>query len=212
MRQSCGMRSGCLSRARRTHDPGSPGHGKLVSSENLAAWRLARALSCELYQDFSIFLALDSQLSTSNSQKSAEWACKPGFVESDHFSGMPIARHLKQPTRRSLGAGQAPAAQVRHPSARPCSGWGLPGQPSHPDCRCALTAPFHPYLIPPDRSQTGHRRYLFCGTFPDLTTGRRYRPPCPAEPGLSSRPGSPRGRSLDRRSPSPLRDTTLSHK
>ena len=100
---------------------------------------------------------------------------------------MPIARHLKQPTRRSLGAGQAPAAQVRHPSARPCSGWGLPGQPSHPDCRCALTAPFHPYLIPPDRSQTGHRRYLFCGTFPDLTTGRRYRPPCPAEPGLSSK-------------------------
>ena len=99
---------------------------------------------------------------------------------------MPIARHLKQPTRRSLGAGQAPAAQVRHPSARPCSGWGLPGQPSHPGCRCALTAPFHPYLIPPDRSQTGHRRYLFCGTFPDLTTGRRYRPPCPAEPGLSS--------------------------
>ena len=99
---------------------------------------------------------------------------------------MPIARHLKQPTRRSLGAGQAPVARTRHPSARPCSGWGLPGQPSHLDCRCALTAPFHPYLIPPDRSQTGHRRYLFCGTFPDLTTGRRYRPPCPAEPGLSS--------------------------
>jgi hypothetical protein len=103
---------------------------------------------------------------------------------------MPIARHLKQPTRRSWGAGQAPAAQVRHPSARPCSGSGLPGQPSHPDCRCALTAPFHPYLIPPqlgrNRKAAGHRRYLFCGTFPDLTTGRRYRPPCPAEPGLSS--------------------------
>ena len=104
---------------------------------------------------------------------------------------MPIARHLKQPTRRSLGAGQAPAARTRHPSARPCSGWGLPGQPSHLGCRCALTAPFHPYLIPPDRSQTGHRRYLFCGTFPDLTTGRRYRPPCPAEPGLSSTSSHP---------------------
>lgn len=99
---------------------------------------------------------------------------------------MPIARHLKQPTRRSLGTGQVPAARTRHPSARPCSGWGLPGQPSRPDCRCALTAPFHPYLIPLGRNRASHRRYLFCGTFPDLTTGRRYRPPCPAEPGLSS--------------------------
>src|SRR5699024_1970010 len=28
----------------------------------------------------------------------------------------------------------------------PCSRWGLPGQTSHLACRCALTAPFHPYL------------------------------------------------------------------
>gem|GEM_PF-3682584 len=37
-------------------------------------------------------------------RKKAEWAYKPGSVENDHFSGMPIARHLKQPTRRSDGA------------------------------------------------------------------------------------------------------------
>ena len=30
------------------------------------------------------------------------------------------------------------------------------------------------------------RRFAFCGTFPDLATGRRYRPFRPAEPGLSS--------------------------
>ncbi len=30
-------------------------------------------------------------------------------------------------------------------------------------------------------------RFAFCGTFPDLTAGRRYRPSCPMEPGLSSR-------------------------
>jgi hypothetical protein len=30
-------------------------------------------------------------------------------------------------------------------------------------------------------------RFVFCGTFPDLTIGRRYRPSCPTEPGLSSR-------------------------
>jgi hypothetical protein len=39
------------------------------------------------------------------------------------------------------------------------------------------------------------RRSVFCGTFPRVTPGRRYRPPCPAEPGPSS-PGrkSRRGR------------------
>ncbi|BAV23848.1 hypothetical protein CGBL_0121330 [Corynebacterium glutamicum] len=30
----------------------------------------------------------------------------------------------------------------------PCSRWGLPGQISHLTCRCALTAPFHPYHQP----------------------------------------------------------------
>jgi hypothetical protein len=29
-------------------------------------------------------------------------------------------------------------------------------------------------------------RSVFCGTFPRVTPGRRYRPPCPAEPGPSS--------------------------
>ena len=29
----------------------------------------------------------------------------------------------------------------------PCSGWGLPSQLSLPNCWCALTAPFHPYLF-----------------------------------------------------------------
>ena len=40
------------------------------------------------------------------------------------------------------------------------------------------------------------RRYLFCGTFPSLTAGGRYPPPCPAVPGLSSR--SAMGRTSDR--------------
>ena len=31
-----------------------------------------------------------------------------------------------------------------HP-VRSSFGWGLPGRPSHPGRRCALTAPFHPY-------------------------------------------------------------------
>ncbi len=30
------------------------------------------------------------------------------------------------------------------------------------------------------------QRFAFCCTFPSLATGRRYRPPCSTEPGLSS--------------------------
>ena len=54
--------------------------------------------------------------------------------------------------------------------------------------RCALTAPFHPCLIPPPHeAPAGHRRSVLCGTFPGLAAGGRYPPPCPAEFGLSSR-------------------------
>ena len=41
------------------------------------------------------------------------------------------------------------------------------------------------------------RRSVFCGTIPRVTPGRRYRPPCPVEPGPSSpglRPARPPGR------------------
>ena len=47
-----------------------------------------------------------------------------------------------------------------------------------PDARCALTAPFHPYLT--------LRRFVFCGTFRRLAPPRRYLALCPMEPGLSS--------------------------
>jgi hypothetical protein len=38
----------------------------------------------------------------------------------------------------------------------------------------------------PDPSCEGHRRSVFCGTFPVLADGGRYPPPCSVEPGLSS--------------------------
>ena len=47
----------------------------------------------------------------------------------------------------------------------------------------ALTPPFHPY------QNLTALAVSFCCTFPGLTTGRRYRPSCSLEPGLSS----PRG-------------------
>ena len=36
------------------------------------------------------------------------------------------------------------------------------------------------------KSPVGHRRSVLCGTFPVLTDGGCYPPPCPVEPGLSS--------------------------
>ena len=52
-----------------------------------------------------------------------------------------------------------------------------------PAARCALTAPFHPYLFYEKRS---HRRSILCGTFHRLTPSRRYLALYPLEPGLSS--------------------------
>ena len=47
----------------------------------------------------------------------------------------------------------------------------------------------HHFTLTPAR-QGAPRRFTFCCTCPDLAIGRRYRPSCPAEPGLSSRANS----------------------
>src|ERR1700680_5061546 len=63
------------------------------------------------------------------------------------------------------------------------AGFCLP--PVLPRARCALTAPFHPYL------NKGHgpffRRYIFCATFLQVALTGCYPAHCPAEFGLSSR-------------------------
>ena len=46
-----------------------------------------------------------------------------------------------------------------------------------PQCRWALTSPFHPYP---------KGAVYFCCTFPGVASGGRYPLSCPAEPGLSS--------------------------
>lgn len=127
-------------------------------------------------------------------KKTSERTCKPGSVPraacaargDGHSSRMPVARHLQQPTRECGGTDRS-AAPRRLLPAWPCSGWGLPSQASHPACWCAFTAPFHPYRA--RRTGRRPRRSAFCCTCPGLATGRCYRPPCPVEPGLSSRDG-----------------------
>ena len=132
-------------------------------------------------------------------KKAAERACKPGSVESDHFSRMTIARHLQQPTRKYDGPNRPVQAEACVPPAWSCSRWGLPCQHDHP-CRGALL-PHHFTLT--SSSENDDRRFIFCGTFPVLADGGRYPPPCPMEPGLSS---PPKQRTVSaRRSLSPLR-------
>ena len=120
------------------------------------------------------------------SERRWESADKPGSVVSNHSSGMHVAVHLKQPTRK-----HARAARCR-PERTPTdlfpylallrAGFAVPSL--LPATRCALTAPFHPYQ---PRANPWLRRFAFCCTFRGLAPPRRYLAPCPMEPGLSSR-------------------------
>ena len=74
-------------------------------------------------------------------RKGGESICKPGSVEDDHSSRRTITHTLKRPTRIQYGP------YLRIPIWS-CFWWGLPCRELLPDTRCALTAPFHPYLIP----------------------------------------------------------------
>ena len=72
-------------------------------------------------------------------QNLLKWADKPGSVENDHSSRRTITHTLKRPTRIQHG----PCLRIPIWS---CFWWGLPCRELLPDTRCALTAPFHPYL------------------------------------------------------------------
>ena len=74
-----------------------------------------------------------------NFKKFEKWAYKPGSVEDDHSSRRTITHTLKRPTRIQYGP------YLRIPIWS-CFWWGLPCHELLPAMRCALTAPFHPYL------------------------------------------------------------------
>ena len=89
-----------------------------------------------------------------------------------HSSRLRIAPKLKQPTRAVDAKRTCPLARARRPySALLRVGFAM--RAALPKPRCALTAPFHPCLIP----RGGHRRYALCGTFPMVAHGGRYPPP-----------------------------------
>lgn len=83
------------------------------------------------------------------------------------------------------------------PTARPCSGWGMPGHRCHHRCRWALTPPFHPHLC---RSPL---RARWPSAVCSLLRLPRVAPPggwpasCPVESGRSSSQLSPVPRPPD---------------
>jgi len=113
-----------------------------------------------------------------------ESADKPGSVVDNHSSG-----YMSPCTSSNL-----PGNSADHALCSPiwsCSEWGLPCHKRLPVARCALTAPFHPYLTyhgvrPLALTPYKIRRFIFCCTFRRLSPPRRYLALCPMEPGLSS--------------------------
>src|SRR5579871_185143 len=109
------------------------------------------------------------------SQRAVSRILSSAFRRSDDHSSSPaIAGGIKRPTRR---------LRTGRPTASPYlvllrAGFCLPRV--LPRARCALTAPFHPYLGFP-------RRYVFCATVLRVAPTGRYPAHCPAEFGLSSR-------------------------
>ena len=108
-------------------------------------------------------------------QTKSELTDKPGSVVDNHSSGTNVTACLKQPTRPQRGSRHMGTYLVLLRV-----GFTMPLL--LPAARCALTAPFHPYLC----SRTNHRRSNLCGTFRRLSPPRRYLALYPMEPGLSS--------------------------
>ena len=79
------------------------------------------------------------QLSPDGEEEKKESVCKPGSVWDSHSSRASVTAGFKQPTRIHCGP-------QRWIPIWPCSEWGLPSPRLLPAARCALTAPFHPYL------------------------------------------------------------------
>jgi len=107
-------------------------------------------------------------------RKNSQTVCKPGSVRARRrWMTIHLGRSLPNASRNLPGQRRedAPAANRGCPySVLLPVGFTMP--PQLPLERCALTAPFHPYL---------HkcRRFVFCGTFPRVTPAGRYPAPYP---------------------------------
>ena len=95
-----------------------------------------RALSSKALQVKKLF---EPDTTGTGETEERESADKPGSVVGNHSSGTAVTGSLVRPTRKPRGP------RHRFPIWS-CSRRGLPCRRMLPPARCALTAPFHPYL------------------------------------------------------------------
>ena len=124
----------------------------------------------------SLFMVFELPNEKADQVKKGKWgqmAYKPGSVQrlysliDSYSSSQPVTWLVMQPTRTSWQNGQCYKSYSEHVPIWSCSGWGLPWPALLPSPRCALTAPFHPYLH-------HGRRFVFCGTIPRVAPAGRY--------------------------------------
>ncbi len=110
----------------------------------------------------------------------AETSCKPSsvarnFRRRSDLAVISLGMSLPTPSSTPPVPTRGPRAHrcgrslSMHGTACACTRWGLPCPVRHRSGRCALTAPFQPYLRP-----KSHRRFVFCGTFPDPQPAGRW--------------------------------------
>jgi hypothetical protein len=105
-----------------------------------------------------------------------------------HPSRAAVAGSLVRPTRR---LGRAALERLHRPSSTlrcPATLLALlrVGFAEPPESPRALVVSYTAVSPLPAGSRSHDRRFAFCGTFPRVTPGGRYPPPCPVESGLSS--------------------------
>ncbi len=133
----------------------------------------------------------------SASCKGGESACRPGSVRplargGGHPSGTAVADSLVRSTRGHRAGRPRTLAQGTCGSPFDLAPGGVYLAAA---VTCGAGGLLHRRFTLTPRRNAG--RSVFCGTIPRVTPGRRYRPPCPVEPGPSSpgiHPARPPGR------------------
>jgi hypothetical protein len=125
----------------------------------------------------------------SGAQATGEPACRPGSVHppkraDGHPSGTAVAGSLVRSTREHRAGRPQALAQEAGASLLTLLQVGFTKPPQSPAALVVSYTTVSP--LPRARPKTWPGRSVFCGTVPRVTPGRRYRPPCPAEPGPSS--------------------------
>src|SRR6266702_5528002 len=128
--------------------------------------------------------------------QAGEPACRPGSVRplargGGHPSGTAVAGSLVRSTREHRAGRPRSLAQGTVAPLLTLLRVGFTEPPQSPAALVVSYTTVSP--LPP----LARGRSVFCGTVPRVTPGRRYRPPCPVEPGPSSpglRPARPPGR------------------